>query len=100
MSDQLSAEKQRQQLYEVMATLDTPEKVRAFLADLCTDNEIDYMAERNESARLLLEGYTYQQVIERVNISTATLSRVNRCIKHGQGGYQTLLAAYLKDKKS
>lgn len=87
-------------LYGVMATLDTPEKVRRFLSDLCTDTEVEYMAQRVESARLLLSGKTYQQVAEEVRISSATLSRVNRCIKHGEGGYRELLSAYLEKKRN
>ena len=99
MSDNRTIEIQRRFLYEVLASLDTPEKVESFLADLCTDNEIDYMAQRNECARLLLEGYTYQQVVGRVNISSATLSRISRCVKRGNGGYNILLAKILEDKK-
>ena len=92
-------EEQMNLLYGVMATLDTPEKVRRFLSDLCTDTEVEYMAQRVESARLLLSGKTYQQVAAEVRISSATLSRVNRCIKHGEGGYRELLPAYLEKKK-
>ena len=100
MSDNRTIEIQRAFLYEVLAALDTPEKIEAFLADLCTDNEIDYMAQRNECARLLMEGFTYQQVVERVNISSATLSRISRCVKRGHGGYNTLLASIIEEKKS
>lgn len=82
-------------LFGVMATLDTPEKVERFLTDVCTDTEVEYMAQRVESARLLLLGATYQQVGESVRISSATLSRVNRCVKRGSGGYSVLLADYL-----
>lgn len=92
-------EEQMNLLYGVMATLDTPEKVRRFLSDLCTDTEVEYMAQRVESARLLLSGKTYQQVAAEVRISSATLSRVNRCIKHGEGGYRELLPAYLEKQK-
>ena len=86
-------------LFGVMATLDTPAKVKRFLTDVCTDTEIEYMAQRVESARLLLSGATYQQVSGAVKISSATLSRVNRCIKHGSGGYAGLLAEYLAEER-
>ena len=86
-------------LFGVMATLDTPEKVKRFLTDVCTDTEIEYMAQRVESARLLLSGATYQQVSGAVKISSATLSRVNRCIKHGSCGYVGLLAEYLAEER-
>lgn len=100
MEKKIDARTEMELLYGVMATLDTPEKVRMFLSDLCTDNERENMAQRVESARLLLEGKTYQQVAAAVEISSATLSRVNRCIKHGEGGYRDLLAAYLDGTKS
>ena len=99
MEKKIDARTEMELLYGVMATLDTPEKVRMFLSDLCTDNERENMAQRVESARLLLEGKTYQQVAAAVEISSATLSRVNRCIKHGEGGYRDLLAAYLDGTK-
>ena len=83
-------------LFGVLATLDTPEKVEHFLTDVCTDTEVEYMAQRVESARLLLSGAPYQQVGELVKISSATLSRVNRCVKRGSGGYAVLLADYLR----
>jgi len=81
----------RQNLYRMLAELDSARAVESFLADLCTESEIEYMAQRMESAKMLLEGATYQQVMERVGISTATLSRVNRCVKNSSGGYAQFL---------
>ena len=49
------------------------------------------MAQRLEAAKLLLQGYTYEQVIEQTKISSTTLSRVSRCIRYGEGGYKTAL---------
>ena len=79
-SDQLIPE-----LYETILRLRTPEDCAAFFADLCTDKELENMASRLAAARLLLEGKTYLQVIEAVDISSATLSRVSRCVQHGSG---------------
>ena len=70
------------------------------LYDLCTCKEVDYMAQRVEAARLMLDGATYQQTIGQVGISSATLSRVNRCILYGNGGYNKILATYLSEEKS
>lgn len=95
-----SLQEQLALLYDVMATLDTPDRVRRFLSDVCTDTEVEYMAQRVESARLLLTGCTYQQVGNCVRISSATLGRVNRCIKHGAGGYADILASYLARKET
>ncbi len=73
------------ELYETILRLRTPEDCAAFFADLCTDKEIENMASRLAAARLLLEGKTYLQVIEAVDISSATLSRVSRCVQRGSG---------------
>ena len=49
------------------------------------------MAQRLEAAQLLLEGRTYEQVIQETNISSTTLSRVSRCIRYGNNGYKNIL---------
>ena len=72
-------------LYQLIAGLETPEDCRALFEDLCTIKEIEKMAERVFAARLLLEGKTYHQVIEQADISSATLSRVSRCVQYGRG---------------
>ncbi|MBQ2382953.1 MAG: helix-turn-helix domain-containing protein [Oscillospiraceae bacterium] len=79
-----------QALYQVIADLQTPEEVRALFSDLCTHKEIEKMAERIQAAKLLLQGKTYQQVMAQSNISSATLSRVSRCVQYGDG-YRRLL---------
>ena len=67
-----------------------PEDVRALFDDLCTRKEIDNMAERVFAAKLLLQGNTYSQVMSQADISSATLSRVSRCVQYGSG-YSKLL---------
>ena len=59
-----------------------------FFEDLCTVKEISDMAQRLEAAKLLLDGSTYEQIVKTVEISTATISRINRCIQYGTGGYR------------
>ena len=49
------------------------------------------MSQRFQAARLLLQGRTYDQIVKEVEISTATISRINRCIQYGEGGYQTVI---------
>ena len=49
------------------------------------------MSQRFQAARLLLQGSTYDQIVKEVEISTATISRINRCIQYGEGGYQTVI---------
>ena len=77
-------------LYQLIADIHDPEDIRALFDDLCTRKEIENMAERVFAARLLMEGKTYNQVIAQANISSATLSRVSRCVQYGKG-YSKLL---------
>ena len=72
-------------LYEIIANLQTAEDCENLFADLCTNKEVEKMAERLHAAKLLLEGKTYNQVIEQTDISSATLSRVSRCVQYGKG---------------
>lgn len=78
------------ELYGLIASLKTEEDCRILFDDLCTNKEIEQMAQRLRAARLLLAGNTYHQVIEATDISSATLSRVSRCVQYGKG-YSTLL---------
>ena len=78
------------ELYRIIANLDSPEACEALFADLCTNKEVEKMAERLHAAKLLLEGKTYNQVIGETDISSATLSRVSRCVQYGKG-YTTVL---------
>ena len=77
-------------LYQIIAKLRTPEACENLFADLCTIKEVEKMAERLHAAKLLLEGKTYNQVMEETDISSATLSRVSRCVQYGKG-YSTML---------
>lgn len=72
-------------LYETLISFDKPEDIEVFLDDLCTYKEVEQMAQRLEAAKLLMDGKTYNQVIEQTDISSATLSRVSRCVQYGQG---------------
>ena len=77
-------------LCRLLADIRKPEDIRDLLEDLCTRKEVENMAERVFAARLLMEGNTYNQVMTRVSISSATLSRVSRCVQYGSG-YSRLL---------
>ena len=77
-------------LVELLCRIDNEEDCVALLEDLCTAKELENMAERCHAAALLLEGKTYSQVMEQVEISSATLSRVSRCVQYGKG-YSCLL---------
>ena len=80
----------KQALYRLLARIEDPEDVAALLADMCTAKEVENMAERLFTAKLLLSGCTYNQVMSQADISSATLSRVSRCVQQGRG-YSKLL---------
>lgn len=82
---QLGREEKIQQLYEVLLKLENTQDCAELFADLCTDKEIEKMAERVYAAKLLMAGHTYNQVIAETEISSATLSRVSRCVQYGKG---------------
>lgn len=84
----------KRQLCAFLASLDTPAEVEAILDDLCTEQEVHHMAQRLECAKLLMDGYTYEKVIADTEISSATLSRVSRCIRVGTG-YSLLFKEFL-----
>ena len=74
-----------QNLFDLIAAIDDPDDCRALFDDLCTVKEVENMAERLHAAKLLMEGNTYNQVMSQVEISSATLSRVSRCVQYGNG---------------
>ena len=80
----------RQALYQLIADIHDPKDIEALFDDLCTRKEVENMAERIYAAQLLMECNTYQQVMAQTSISSATLSRVSRCVQYGSG-YRRLL---------
>lgn len=81
----------RQMLYKALLTLKTEAECKAFFADLCTVTEVKAMAQRLEVAKMLSEKQVYNVIVEKTGASSATVSRVNRSLNHGEGGYQTVL---------
>lgn len=73
------------ELCQIFLRLKTKEDCRALLADLCTGKEVEQMALRAYAAALLMEGKTYVEIIEKTELSSATLSRVSRAVSHGSG---------------
>ena len=78
-------------LYQAISGMNTPEECRAFFEDLCTIKELQDMAQRFNTALMLDKGYSYQKIAAAENISTATISRVNRCLQYGSNGYRTAI---------
>lgn len=72
-------------LFSVILSLETQEDCADLFEDLCTIKELEQMSQRVKAAKLLIEGMTYNQVMEQCEISSATLSRVSRCVQYGEG---------------
>ena len=77
-------------LYDCMVKVSNQQEAADFLDDLCTTNEIEMMADRLWAAKLFMEDHTYQEVIGELKLSSATLSRVSKCVKNGKG-YRNIL---------
>lgn len=75
-------------LAEVLAALDRPADVAAFLQDLCTPAELEALSDRWRVVPLLLENVPYREIHARTGVSVTTIGRVARCIDHGAGGYR------------
>lgn len=75
-------------LFETMSQLKSVEEFYEFFEDLCTIKEIQDMAQRLETAVLLDRGESYNDIASQVKVSTATISRVSKCLNYGSGGYR------------
>jgi TrpR-related protein YerC/YecD len=78
-------------LFEAILKLEDREDCRLFLEDLCTIKEVCALAQRLEIARRLDRGDSYVSTVEHTGASSATVSRVNRCLEYGPGGYRLML---------
>lgn len=78
-------------LFDTILSLKDRDECYAFFDDICTIKEITDMAQRLDTAFLIDEGISYQKISERVGVSTATISRVSRCLNYGAGGYRAVI---------
>lgn len=72
-------------LFSIITSLESEEDCALLFEDLCTAKELEQMAQRIKAAQLLIDGKTYNQVMKECEISSATLSRVSRCVQYGNG---------------
>jgi TrpR-related protein YerC/YecD len=79
-------------LFQAILMLETEEDCYRFFEDICTINEIHAIAQRLEVAKLLHEKKTYSEIEELTGASTATISRINKCLVYGADGYKLVLA--------
>ena len=82
--------------FKAILSLKDEEECRKFFEDVCTIKEIQDMSQRLEVAFLLNEGKSYQEVLSKTGVSTATISRVNKCLNYGSGGYKETIEKFTK----
>ena len=93
----IATKEKNERLYRAILALDTEEECYAFFQDLCTIAELRSMEQRYEVATLLSEGMVYSDILERTGASSATISRVNRALLNGTGGYVSVLGKMKED---
>ena len=79
-------------LFAGILKLGSIEECYDFFDDLCTRGELIDMADRYEVAKLLITGTTYEQIEKKTKMSSATISRINRCLQQGNGGYNLVIS--------
>lgn len=87
------------QLFDAIISLKNREECYRFFDDIATMNEIQALSQRLAVAKMLDEGETYQKITDKSKASTATISRVKRCLDYGSGGYETVLNRLNKAKE-
>lgn len=86
------------ELFKAITKLESVDECYKFFEDACTINEILGMAQRLKAAKLLLGGANYNDISAATGMSSATISRVNKCIEYGNGGYKIVLDRMEEDK--
>lgn len=84
-------------LFQTILNLETIDECYDYFEDICTIKEIEDMAQRLDTAILLNEGLSYQKIMEKVGVSTATIGRVSKCLNYGSGGYRTTIEKLNKE---
>ncbi len=85
-------------LFEAILSLKTVEECYSFFEDACTVKEIIEIAQRLKAAKMLKNGVNYVEISKETGMSTATISRVNKCLEYGNGGYNIVLDRLNEDK--
>lgn len=81
-----------EELFKAILTLESVSECEKFFADACTIKEIQEIAQRYEVAQMLNNGTVYSEIAKKTGASTATISRVNKCLNYGEGGYKLVLS--------
>jgi TrpR-related protein YerC/YecD len=86
-------------LYNAILKIKDVDECENFLNDICTIQELEAIAQRFDVAQKLIEGKVYTEISKETGASTATVCRVNRCIKYGNGGYKTVIDRMMNEEK-
>ncbi|HEX2938312.1 MAG TPA: YerC/YecD family TrpR-related protein [Ruminiclostridium sp.] len=86
-------------LFEAILSLKSVGECYDFFDDLCTVSEIKALSQRLHVARMLKSHYVYSDIVRETGASTATISRVNRCLNYGSDGYGKILERLEKNKE-
>ena len=87
------------ELFDAVLTLEDREDCYRFFEDICTINELHAISQRLQVAKLLSQKKTYSEIEEQTKASTATISRINKCLVYGAEGYQRVLERLEKPKE-
>ena len=88
------------ELFEAILSLESIDECAAFFDDVCTVKELTDIAQRLRAAKLLNAGASYVEIAQKTGMSTATISRVNRCLSYGGGGYRTVIERTAKNTEN
>ena len=86
------------ELYRAILKLQTIEECKDFFDDLCTVTELQALEQRYQVATFLSQGMIYNEILERTGASSATISRVNRSLQYGKGGYAVVFRRLAEDE--
>ena len=88
------------QLCQAVLALESVEECYQFFEDICMISELKALSQRLEVARMLKNGHTYDDIVARTGASTATISRVKRCLNYGADGYKIILDRLAKKQRT
>ena len=88
------------ELYKAILKLETLEECKHFFDDLCTVTELQALEQRYQVATYLSKGMIYNEILEKTGASSATISRVNRSLQYGKGGYAVVFERLAEDEEA
>ena len=88
------------ELYKAILKLETLEECKHFFDDLCTVTELQALEQRYQVATFLSKGMIYNEILEKTGASSATISRVNRSLQYGKGGYAVVFERLAEDEQA